>query len=139
MDTNLNELSKKELQDLCTAQNIEFLSKDTKADLITKLGGTVEDETDADFDDAEFNMDAYKVVSFLTIDAKRRKKETLSPAEQLKLDEFKPLAYKNKGLKPLKTNTYRVQMQTVYLIEGLPTPQSIVTLFTKEAQKKLFV
>lgn len=85
-----------------------------------------------------FDMEAYETVTFLTLDKKRRKSEKLSDQEQEKLDAAKKIAFANKGRKATRTETYRVAMGIVRLVEGLPTPESIISKFSEHGQSILF-
>lgn len=86
----------------------------------------------------DFDMKAYNEVVHLTLESYRRKNNQLTKPEKERLEAAEKVAYKNKGRKPLKTDTYRVQMKTVRLVKGLPTPESVVQMFSEVAQKKLF-
>ena len=79
----------------------------------------------------DFDKEAYETVVFLTLDAMRRKNGQLQEFEKEKLAKAEKIAFKNPGKKALITETYRVEMKTVRLVKGLPTPPSIINLFSK--------
>ena len=129
----MDNLSKQELQDKCTELGIDFVDKDTKAELIEKINAA-----DAGSNDADFDLESYTTTTTLTLDKARRKGGRLHEKEQEVLDKAKKKAMNNPGRKALKTNMYRVKSQTVLLVEGLPTPNSVVNLFSDYAKEKLF-
>lgn len=108
---------------------------ETKQKPTSTIKKTVETDEQAD---KGFDIEAYETYTRLSFEKKLRRKETLKKEEQEALEKAKKPALANKGKKALVTDTYRVQMRTVRLMEGVPTPPSIVRLFSKKAQEKLF-
>ena len=85
-----------------------------------------------------FDNEAYKTYTELYFERLRRKNQALKKHEEEVFEAAKKKALANKGKRALKTNTYRVKMQRVLLVEGCAVPAEVVDLFPKELQKDLF-
>lgn len=137
--SNLKNLNKNDLQKKCAELDIDFIEDETKAQLIEKIEADPNWNDVEDVEDANFDRESYDTFVRLTFEKGLRKGGKLKADEVKTLAEVKPKAFKNVGKKPLKTNSYRVNMKSVQLIEGLPTPADVVNEFSKEGQAKLFI